>query len=81
LFLFKRLSQFKNATMKKTKFKIEEFACAGVETLDAGSLKLIVGAYSAAAQCSTSNDTDGKSDDCSGSGDTDLDPSGPGLPG
>ena len=67
--------------MKKTKFKIEEFAHAGVQTLGADSLRLIVGASAAVAQCSGSGDTDGKSDDCSNSNDTDLDPAGPGLPG
>jgi hypothetical protein len=60
--------------MKKPSFKMDLFKEDQVQTLEADQLKLIVGSYSAEAQCSTSNDSDpNKSDDCSASTDADLD--------
>lgn len=59
--------------MKKAKFQLEKFQSDRIETLEADQLKLIVGAKALAAQCSTTGDTDSKSDGCSDSNDIDND--------
>lgn len=54
---------------------MDTFKSSNIEVLEASQLKLVVGALNSAAQCSTSGDVDqGKSEDCSSSNDTDIDP-------